>query len=129
MLHQSNSEDFFCYETHASEEFVQELDSLVTGERQLIHIKVDFFFSRQFVMEPTMQHTFYFKRKGYSTLHTHGHPNIRELVHGERMETGQQRRRKDAEREGSTPGLEGKMDILHHLLACCLVRCVSTKRC
>ena len=50
-------------------------------------------------MEPTMQHTFYFKRKGYSTLHTHGHPNIRELVHGERMETGQQRRRKDAERE------------------------------
>ena len=34
---------FFCYETHASEEFVHELDSLVTGERQLIHIKVDFF--------------------------------------------------------------------------------------
>ena len=36
---------FFCYETHASEEFVHELDSLVTGERQLIHIKVDYFFS------------------------------------------------------------------------------------
>jgi len=61
---------FFCYETHASEEFVQELDSLVTGERQLIHIKVDFFFSSIRHGTNNATHILFQKKRLQHTAHT-----------------------------------------------------------